>query len=111
MNTNSTHSRATRAMRFVLFLSLLCVACSFCGKTDAVPQTPKQRTAPPDTLRVTMTGESKDNPLLIVDGEERPYEEIKTLTNVTSLTSMPDSAAVEKYGEKGRYGAIIITTK
>ena len=111
MNTNASHSRAPRAMRFLLFLSVLCFTCSFCGKAESVPQTPKQRTAPPDTLQVMMTGEIKGNPLLIVDGEERPYEEIKTVTNVTSLTPIPDSAAVAKYGEKGRYGAIIITTK
>lgn len=109
MNTNASHSRTSHALMFLLLLSVF--TCSFCGKAESVPQTQKQRTAPPDTLQVKMTGEIKGNPLLIVDGEERPYEEIKTLTNVTSLTPIPDSAAVAKYGEKGRYGAIIITTK
>ncbi len=52
-------------------------------------------------------------PLIIVDGKEVPYENLKTIVHddVESINVLKDKAAVTMYGEKGKDGVIVITTK
>ena len=53
------------------------------------------------------------NPLYIVEGKEANEEFIKDLKpeDVDSITVLKDKSAVEKYGEKGKYGVLEIKLK
>ena len=57
--------------------------------------------------------QKKENPLTIFDGEIAPYE----ITNhfepnqIYLVTMLKDNKAIEKFGEDGRNGAIIITSR
>ena len=57
----------------------------------------------------------KSEPLLFVDGFSQPYSILKDTTklnpsNIKSMNVLKDVEALAKYGEKGKYGAIIIET-
>jgi TonB-dependent SusC/RagA subfamily outer membrane receptor len=51
--------------------------------------------------------------LFIVDGVETSYEEIRKLlqNSIEWINILKDESAMAKYGEKGRYGVVIIKTK
>ncbi|MDR0661076.1 MAG: hypothetical protein LBG19_09825 [Prevotellaceae bacterium] len=53
----------------------------------------------------------KDTPLLIVDGKEIDGEFRINPKNVKSMSVLKDKDAEEKYGERGKNGVILITTK
>jgi hypothetical protein len=55
--------------------------------------------------------ENKCNPLLFVNGSERNYSMLKYISpqRIQSLDVLKSLVAVEKYGAKAQYGAIIIT--
>jgi len=55
--------------------------------------------------------ESTNRPLIIVDGKEGVDLNSISPENVDSITVLKDQSAVEKYGEKGKNGVIIVTTK
>jgi TonB family protein len=59
------------------------------------------------------TNDPVKTPLIIVDGKEVPYENLKTIVHddVESINVLKDKAAVTMYGEKGKDGVIVITTK
>jgi TonB-dependent SusC/RagA subfamily outer membrane receptor len=72
----------------------------------------------------TLTGKAKEkndnrfifkgeNPLIIVDGEEYSgdIENFEDANKIESVTVLKDATAIVRYGEKGKNGAIIITTK
>ena len=52
-------------------------------------------------------------PLIIVDGKEMPYENLKAIASddVESVSVLKDQAAVRMYGEKGKDGVIVFTMK
>ena len=52
-------------------------------------------------------------PLIIVDGKEVPYENLKTIASddVESVSVLKDQAAVSTYGEKAKDGVIIFSMK
>ncbi len=52
-------------------------------------------------------------PLFIVDGKEAHSDTLKTLNpnRIESITVLKDSSAIEKYGEEGRNGVILIHMK
>lgn len=52
-------------------------------------------------------------PLVLLDGEQISNDQYKSANpiNYKSMMQLSSKAALEKYGEKGKYGAIIITTK
>jgi TonB-dependent SusC/RagA subfamily outer membrane receptor len=54
-----------------------------------------------------------DGPLYIVDGKEAPANVLETLNpdSIGSIQVLKDAAAIREYGEKGRNGVIIITSK
>jgi TonB-dependent SusC/RagA subfamily outer membrane receptor len=51
------------------------------------------------------------HPLYIVDGKEVGSMENISPHNIESMAVLKDEAATEKYGEKGKNGVVIITTK
>ncbi len=55
----------------------------------------------------------KDQPLYIVDDKEMSPDEIRSIdpTMISRIDVLKDSAAVAKYGEKAKYGVLIITLK
>ena len=60
-----------------------------------------------------MTSDPAKTPLLIVDGKEVPYENLKSIAyvDVESVSVLKDQAAVKMYGEKAKDGVIIFTMK
>jgi len=65
------------------------------------------------TKKVYEINPAENKPLVLLDGEQIPNEQLQS-TNPGSYKSMmklSSKAALEKYGEKGKYGAIIINTK
>jgi len=71
-----------------------------------------------DTLqRVTVESRSVDSAmnkcLFIIDGVETSYEGMRKLdqNSIESIHVLKDESSLEKYGEKGRNGVIIIKTK
>ena len=71
-----------------------------------------------DTLQlVTVESRSVDSALtkclIIVNGVETSNEELRTidLNRIESMDIYKDQSAIEKYGEKGRNGVVIIKTK
>jgi len=70
--------------------------------------------APPSgSANITLGGTGTDSVLYIVDGEEQPHNNIKSIdpNDIESINVIRDGTAVEKYGEKGRNGVIEIITK
>ena len=53
------------------------------------------------------------NPLIVVDGTEKPYETLKTLdvSSIAGINVLKGQSAINKYGEKARNGVIEITLK
>lgn len=54
-----------------------------------------------------------DEPLIIVDGKEVPNGIIADLdpNKIESISVLKDEKAIEKYGEKGKNGVIVVITK
>ncbi|WP_405576469.1 M56 family metallopeptidase [Winogradskyella sp. Asnod2-B02-A] len=52
-------------------------------------------------------------PLIIVDGKEASHDMLKSLNAnlIESMTVLKDKSAIKKYGDKGKNGVIIMTTK
>jgi TonB family protein len=55
----------------------------------------------------------KDSVLVILDGKELPFGKLSEINpdTIKSISVLKDEAAVEQYGEKGRNGVILITSK
>ena len=51
-----------------------------------------------------------EKPLLIVDGKITPIDQVRTLPRVVKVATMREKAAIRSFGEKGKNGALIITT-
>ncbi len=67
--------------------------------------------ATPATNTVQIRGEKADSVLVILDGKEGPKLKDINPDTIESISVLKDKAALEKYGEKGRYGVIEITSK
>ncbi|MBS9765937.1 MAG: carboxypeptidase-like regulatory domain-containing protein [Flavobacteriaceae bacterium] len=52
-------------------------------------------------------------PLVIVDGKEIPHKDLDKIPAdfIKDITVLKDKSAIEKYGEKGKNGVILVTTK
>nr|WP_294796440.1 M56 family metallopeptidase [uncultured Mucilaginibacter sp.] len=61
------------------------------------------------TLRASTAGQNA--PLIIVDGKEQSSLEVIDQDKIQSVTVLKDASSTSYYGEKAKYGAIIITTK
>lgn len=53
----------------------------------------------------------KDTPLYIIDGEEAKGTENIDNNDIKDVTVLKDASGISQYGEKGKNGVIIITTK
>ncbi|MEP5339614.1 MAG: M56 family metallopeptidase [Algibacter sp.] len=62
---------------------------------------------------VTFKLKNSDNPLIIIDGKESEKSKLDDLnqSNVENVTVLKDDNAIRLYGEKGKNGVILITTK
>ena len=60
----------------------------------------------------TINGTMK-NALIIIDGKESSKESLNLLNSdyIESISVLKDSKSVEEYGDKGKHGVIIVTTK
>lgn len=63
--------------------------------------------------KVSVCASDASKRLIIVDGVPRPEVDLQTINtdNIESITVLKDKAASEIYGEEGKYGVVLITTK
>ena len=74
--------------------------------------TVKQETEPNMAVLILNTKKKGEEPLLIVDKKIATIEQVRALPKdaVASVGTMIKEAAISSYGEKAKYGALIITT-
>ena len=67
---------------------------------------------PNAAVLILNTKKKGEEPLLIVDDKIATIEQVRALPRdaVASVATMREKAAIRSYGEKGKYGALIITT-
>ena len=72
-----------------------------------------QEAEPNVAVLILNTKQKGEEPLLIVDGKISTIDQVRALPrdSVARLATMREKAAMKSYGEKGKYGALIITTK
>ncbi|APY10165.1 hypothetical protein BWZ22_02460 [Seonamhaeicola sp. S2-3] len=63
--------------------------------------------------KLVFMSDEEENPLFIIDGKEVEKDPIKGLNpeDIESINVLKDESAIKKYGDKGKNGVIIITTK
>lgn len=104
---NRPRSARKSALRALYILPLVCVSLLLSARIKYVS----------DTIRVQYVSEKEGSaiqtPLLVIDGKNRPYQEIHSLeySRVKSISMLSGDAAVRLYGLNGENGAIIIETK
>ena len=84
------------------------------GKTIEVVKADTAVTTKPIGIFVLEdTKERLDNPLLIIDGKRASTEEVKALDpkTIDHVDVLKDKASTELYGEEGKNGVVVITTK
>lgn len=66
-----------------------------------------------DNNAIFISDKNGKKPLFIIDGKQVPKEKLKDLNpkQIESVTVLKDKSATEKYGDKGKNGAIVIKTK
>ena len=69
-------------------------------------------TEPNAAVIILNTKKEGEEPLLILDGKIATIEQVRALPRdaVASVGTMREEAAISSYGEKAKYGALIITT-
>jgi len=67
--------------------------------------------SPANQNRIIVHGSSIDSPLYIVDGEETDSIENLSAGDIQSISVLKNESAAKIYGEKGKNGVVIITTK
>lgn len=84
------------------------------GKTIEVVKADTAVAASPVNVNVIYEKKDKlDNPLIIIDGKRASTEEMKALDpkTIDHVDVLKDKASTEVYGEEGKNGVILITTK
>ena len=71
-----------------------------------------QETEPNVAVIILNTKKKGEEPLLIVDGKIATIEQVRALPRdaVAKVATMREKTAIKSYGEKAKYGALIITT-
>lgn len=66
-----------------------------------------------DSSKIKIKSVGKAQPLVMIDGEAIPFEELSKITSeaIESIDILKDKSSEELYGEKGKNGTILITTK
>ena len=82
------------------------------NKEETSETTVKQETEPNMAVLILNTKKKGEEPLLIVDKKIATIEQVRALPRdaVASVGTMREEAAISSYGEKAKYGALIITT-
>ena len=82
------------------------------NKEKTSETTVKQETEPNMAVLILNTKKKGEEPLLIVDKKIATIEQVRALPRdaVASVGTMIKEAAISSYGEKAKYGALIITT-
>ena len=82
------------------------------NKEKTSETTVKQETEPNMAVLILNTKKKGEEPLLIVDKKIATIEQVRALPKdaVASVGTMIKEAAISSYGEKAKYGALIITT-
>ena len=62
---------------------------------------------------IVLRSSNNDKPLVIVDGKERSSKEMKEISpdSIEKVEVLKGKSAIDKFGEKGKNGVILITTK
>lgn len=82
------------------------------GKTiEVIPDTVS--TVAPISIKMANDMDHLENPLIIIDDKRSSMEEMNTLDpqNIDHITILKDKASTDLYGEEGKNGTILITTK
>ena len=66
-----------------------------------------------NVLHVLRASEGKETPLLVVDGEEFSVSSLDKLSPdmFESINVLKEEDAINRFGEKGKNGVLLITTK
>lgn len=82
----------------------------FAGSVSFAQEVKKEAT---DTLSVNPTNKPVARPLYILDDVEMPGSDLGAIKpeDIETVEVLKDQKATEKYGEKGKNGVVIITTK
>ncbi len=83
------------------------------GKPSIVVRGTGEKNSNPSII-IRGTGEKKENPLIIIDGKRMPKDfNLDSLNpdEIDSMSVLKDTGAESLYGEDGKNGVIIITTK
>ena len=67
--------------------------------------------AAPKTNTIQISGEKADSVLVILDGKEGPKLKDVNPETIESMNVLKGETAIEKYGQKARYGVVEITSK
>lgn len=64
-------------------------------------------------VRLNPNDPNSKEPLVIVDGKEIPMSELQSIdkNTIKHIDVLKDKASIELYGDKGKDGVIVITTK
>jgi TonB-dependent SusC/RagA subfamily outer membrane receptor len=64
-------------------------------------------------LENIQAGSASKDPLVIIDGKSQDYSKLKKLNpkNIENITVLKDQSAADIYGDKGKNGVILVTTK
>ena len=75
-------------------------------------ETTVKETEPNVAVIILNTKKKGEEPLLIVDGKIATIEQVRALPRdaVAKVATMREKTAIKSYGEKAKYGALIITT-
>lgn len=89
--------------RQLILLFLFFFTSHLCFSQDTIMINPKK------TTKII----KKEKPLILVNNTILKYEAMEYLNpnDIESVTVHKDEKAIELYGEKGKYGVILITTK
>ena len=82
------------------------------GKTiEVIPDT--VTTTAPISIKMVNEKDQMENPLIIIDDKRSSMEEMNKLDpqNIDRITVLKDKASTDLYGEEGKNGVILITTK
>ena len=102
---NQMFSNCGKIMTMIVF-STMCVVGTVNAQTEPNTQQSKY-----SGLAIVGGKQNKDNPLVIVDGKEGVDINSISPESIESFKILKDQEAIEKYGEKGKNGVVIITTK
>lgn len=108
---------AARAKWNGIFLLLVATTSLFLFSAETLQaQEKKQDNLSVKTPNVKIACKKSDkveNPLMIIDKKEVTSTEFNALSpeNIQNISILKDEKAIETYGEKAKYGVIIVTTK